>query len=31
IGKAAIHIVSAWANSNKLVIGQLKTEKKVMK
>ncbi|KAF0245756.1 MAG: ISAs1 family transposase [bacterium] len=28
IGKTAIHIVSAWANSNKLVIGQIKTEEK---
>jgi len=28
IGKTAIHIVSAWANSNKLVKGQVKTEKK---
>lgn len=28
LGKTAIHIVSAWANSNKLVIGQVKTEEK---
>lgn len=28
LGQTAIHIVSAWANSNKLVIGQVKTEEK---
>jgi predicted transposase YbfD/YdcC len=26
--KAAIHMVSAWANANKLVLGQVKTEEK---
>ena len=28
LGKAAIHMVSAWASSNRLVLGQLKTEEK---
>jgi len=27
-GKAAIHMVSAWASSNRLVLGQLKTDEK---
>jgi predicted transposase YbfD/YdcC len=28
LGKAAIHMVSAWATQNRLVLGQLKTEEK---
>lgn len=28
LGKAAIHMVSAWASSNRLVLGQLKTDEK---
>lgn len=28
LGKAAIHMVSAWATTNRLVLGQLKTEEK---
>lgn len=28
LGKAAIHIVSAWAAANRLVLGQLKTDEK---
>jgi predicted transposase YbfD/YdcC len=28
LGKAAIHMVSAWASQNRLVLGQLKTEEK---
>lgn len=28
LGYGVIHMVSAWANSNKLVIGQVKTEEK---
>lgn len=27
-GKSAIHMVSAWANTNRLVLGQIKTEEK---
>jgi len=27
-GKAAIHVVSAWASANKIVLGQVKTEEK---
>jgi predicted transposase YbfD/YdcC len=27
-GKAAIHMVSAWANANRLVLGQVKTDEK---
>lgn len=27
-GKRAVHIVSAWCSSNKLVLGQVKTEEK---
>lgn len=27
-GKAAIHVVSAWASANKIVLGQIKTEEK---
>ena len=28
LGKAAIHMVSAWASTNRLVLGQVKTEEK---
>jgi predicted transposase YbfD/YdcC len=28
LGKAAIHLVSAWASANRLVLGQLKTDEK---
>lgn len=28
LGKAAIHMVSAWASANRLVLGQLKTDEK---
>ena len=28
LGKAAIHVVSAWASANRLVLGQLKTDEK---
>jgi predicted transposase YbfD/YdcC len=28
LGKAAIHMVSAWASANRLVLGQIKTEEK---
>jgi len=28
LGKAAIHMVSAWASANRLILGQLKTEDK---
>lgn len=28
LGKAAIHMVSAWAHSNRVVLGQVKTEEK---
>jgi predicted transposase YbfD/YdcC len=28
LGKAAIHMVSAWASENKMVLGQLKTDEK---
>ena len=28
LGKAAIHMVSAWASANRLVLGQVKTDEK---
>jgi hypothetical protein len=28
LGRAAIHMVSAWASANRLVLGQLKTDEK---